>query len=174
LTGFMGCGKSVVGQILAGILSKEFIDLDERIEAVYNLTVEQIFSQDGEQNFREMEASTLVKIPHHVVCALGGGTLMEEQNLKWALNHGYILYLKATTSELVNRLTQDPTVRPLLRNQDGEPLSQPLMEERVKRMLNIREPIYALAHHTVNTDGLMPTTVAQLCARAYRNLNECR
>ena len=71
LTGFMGCGKTVVGQILASILLKEFIDLDKTIEDLHNETIEQIFAQRGEASFRQMETSSLVTIPHNVVCALG-------------------------------------------------------------------------------------------------------
>ncbi|MCY4225763.1 MAG: shikimate kinase [Bacteroidetes bacterium] len=172
LTGFMGCGKSAVGQILASILSKKFIDLDKTIEDLHNLTVEQIFAQSGEDAFRQLETSTLVTLPENVVCALGGGTLMREENLQWALHHGHVLYLSASTAELVARLIKDPTVRPLLRQHDGESLSEKVMEERVERLLSNREPVYSLAHHTLNTDGLTPAEVAHLCARVYRNLKE--
>ena len=103
---------------------------------------------------------------------IGCGTLLREQNLQWVLDHGYVVYLRASTSELVARLIKDPTVRPLLRHHDGEPLSNEMLKERIAHLLTQREPIYSLAHHILKTDGLMPTEVAHLCARAYRNLKE--
>ena len=169
LTGFMGCGKSTIGARLATQLSVEFIDLDDRIVNLAGVTVEQIFSEQGEDVFRELESKALRSLPNNIVCALGGGTLVRSANLAWALKESWVVYLRVGLTELVRRLQEDKTIRPLLQDRNGNPLSPIQMEIRIRDLLGQREPIYSRAHQTLDLDGMPPEVAAAKCWEAYRS-----
>ena len=169
LTGFMGCGKSTIGAKLAARLSVEFIDLDDCVVNLAGVTVEHIFSEQGEDAFRELESKALRSLPNNVVCALGGGTLVKPANLVWALRESWMVYLRIGLMELVRRLQEDKTVRPLLQDRNGSPLSPMQMEIRIRDLLEQREPIYNQAHQTLDLDGMTPEIAAAKCWEAYRS-----
>ncbi|MCY3595330.1 MAG: shikimate kinase [Bacteroidetes bacterium] len=169
LTGFMGCGKSTIGAKLAARLSVQFIDLDDRIVNLAGVTVEQIFSEQGEDAFRELESRALRSLPNNVVCALGGGTLVRPANLAWALRESWMVYLRVGLTELVRRLQEDKTVRPLLQDHNGSPLSPIQLEIRIRDLLGQREPKYNKAHQTLDLDGMTPEIAAAKCWEAYRS-----
>lgn len=171
LTGFMGCGKTTVGARLAARISVEFIDLDDRIVNLAGMTVEQIFSEQGEYAFRDLESKALMSLPHSVVCALGGGALVRPANLAWALRESWMVYLRVGLTELVRRLQEDKTVRPLLNDHDGSLLSPTQMEMRIRDMLGQREPIYNQAHQSLDIDGMTPEVAEAKCWEAYRSRN---
>lgn len=174
LTGFMGCGKSVTGALLAARLSFDFIDLDDRIAEMAGCPVEEIFSERGERTFRRMESTALQSLPDGIVCALGGGTFIDPENRAWSLKKAEVLYLRVGVPELVRRLRADRTARPLLRDQEGGPLGVAQMENRIRCMLEEREPIYRQAHQTINVDDVSPEDAADKCWVAYRSRNERR
>jgi len=174
MTGFMGCGKSLIGERLADLLSKEFVDVDTMIESQANSTIEEIFAKSGEEGFRDLETKALVSLPDHSVCALGGGALTRPKNCSWVFNHSWVIYLRVGEAELVSRLIQDQTARPLLRDEDGLPFSQREMELQVQKLLKLRDPIYSKAHYILESDGLTPIDAAMKCANAYRNRNDFR
>ncbi len=171
LTGFMGCGKSTVGARLATRLSVEFIDLDDRIVNLAGVTVEQIFVERGEDAFRELESEALRSLPDNIVCALGGGALVKPANLAWALRESWMVYLRVGLTELVRRLQEDKTVRPLLQDRSGSSLPPSQMEIRIRDLLAQREPIYSQAHQTLDLDGMTPEAAAAKCWEAYRSRN---
>lgn len=174
LTGVMGCGKSATGALLAARLSVEFVDLDDRIAERAGCSVAEIFSERGEKTFRRMESAALQSLPNGIVCALGGGTLIDPNNRAWSLKKAEILYLRVGVPELVRRLQADRTVRPLLQGQDGRRLGVAQMENRIRCILEEREPIYRQAHQTINVDGVSPEDAADKCWEAYRSRNERR
>ncbi len=171
LTGFMGCGKSVTGALLAARLSVDFIDLDDRIAEMAGRSVGEIFSESGEKAFRSLESTALQSLPNDIVCALGGGTFIHPANRAWSLKKAEVLYLRVSVPELVRRLRADNTVRPLLQDQEGGPLGVGQMENRIRCMLEEREPIYRQAHQTINVDGVPPEVAAEKCWEAYRSRN---
>jgi len=146
LLGFMGCGKSTIGRLLASQLNWNFIDLDEQIIAREQIPIEQIFAARGEPYFRHLELSLLEQmLPHEkVVIALGGGTPAQEA--AWEiLKQGLTLYLRCHPDELFRRLKDDPH-RPMLgRMQPAERLLQ------IKNLLAMREPFYRRANFTVDS-----------------------
>src|SRR5215217_1973749 len=106
LIGFMGSGKTFVGKKLAQLLKTTFIDLDEVIEKSEEKTISQIFSQNGEEFFRERESHYLKSLSErsNVVIATGGGTPCFHDNMKWMNENGITIYLKAKSEILFDRL----------------------------------------------------------------------
>ncbi len=153
LTGFMGSGKSTIGPILANTIGYEFVDIDRAIEASQQMSVNAIFRQQGETGFRRIEQMMLLTysaVPGLVI-ALGGGTLTDPDNLRLVLSTGIVIYLKISQDQIFHRL-RHRTDRPLLAAADGMPLTDDQLRQRITSLYDLREPLYALADITVQTD----------------------
>ena len=151
LSGFMGCGKSTVAQLLARRLVWNYLDLDVLIARHAGASVAEIFAADGEGAFREMESHVLrqaVQKPRTVV-ALGGGTVTIEQNRQVSARHGLGVWLR-TSFEVCLERVGDGAGRPLF----AEPIA-------ARRLFDERQSHYALA--TVSVDGNV--AAAQVAAR---------
>lgn len=155
LTGFMGCGKSTVGPILANVLAYRFLDLDARIAAEAGRPVAALFADEGEAAFRAREADALRATGRErsLVVATGGGALVREPSLSWALGHGTVVYLRMSHEALVARLLRVRETRPLLLGDDGRRLGEEALAARVGALLDVRTPFYERAHIVVDTDG---------------------
>lgn len=122
LVGFMGAGKTSVGQALSRRLHWPFEDLDDRIEARAGRSIEEIFRVLGEAAFREMEHAALRELCQELrrsakVVALGGGAFVQPANV--ALIEGltaHTVFLDAPAEELLRRCWQQPKTRPLCRD----------------------------------------------------------
>jgi shikimate kinase len=141
LIGYRGSGKTTVGKRLADRLWQQFVDTDDRIVASSKKTIHEIFEQDGEPAFRELETRIVVevcKLEDHVV-ALGGGAVMREENRKAIRDAGMkVVYLRCEAEELHRRIHADPATaaaRPNLTDLGGG-------IEEIRRVLAEREPIY--------------------------------
>ncbi len=153
LTGFMGSGKSTIGPILANTIGYEFVDIDRAIEAAQQASINAIFREHGEAGFRRIEQMMLLKysaVPGLVI-ALGGGTVTHPDNLRLVLSTGIVIYLKINQDQLFRRL-RHRTDRPLLSSTDGVPLTDDQLRQRIGSLYDAREPLYALADITVQTD----------------------
>ena len=153
LTGFMGSGKSTIGPILANTIGYEFVDIDRAIEATQQASINAIFHEHGEAAFRRIEQMMLLKysaVPGLVI-ALGGGTVTHPENLRLILSTGIVIYLKISQDQLFRRL-RHRTDRPLLASTDGTPLTDDQLRQRIGSLYDAREPLYALADITVQTD----------------------
>jgi shikimate kinase len=148
LVGFMGAGKTTVGQALAARLGWRFIDLDDLIQASAQRTIAEIFQQDGESAFRTLErqilgeiiASSLVEAS---VLSLGGGAFIDNTNQQLLReNRVQTVFLDAPAEELFRRCAQPGVVRPLLRD-PGQ--FRALFEER--------RPMYLKAAVCIQTAG---------------------
>lgn len=159
LAGFMGCGKTTVGKLLARRLGWHFADLDDAVSAELGLAVPEIFAQRGEAAFRAAEVATLQVLltSQDLVVALGGGA-PETPALRDALVHApatLIVHLDAAFDVLFARCTQQAkqpgaVARPLLGSRSDA-------EARYLR----RRPIYAgIAHLLVDTGIASPDDVA--------------
>jgi shikimate kinase len=119
LTGFMGCGKTTVGRRLAQRLGVGFVDLDEEIERRAGMTVRQIFEQQGEPVFRQMEAEALrgtLALPD-VVVALGGGTTAFETNAALIGSNGLSVWINPPFATISSRMGgRGKADRPLFKN----------------------------------------------------------
>lgn len=120
LIGFMGCGKSSVGKILATLLPEcRLIDLDTYIEEKQGKNIPEIFNEYGEAAFRRMEREALEEIfsdksRPRAILSLGGGTVTSEQCRQLIRQHTDCFYLRATTGTLLDNLEGHSDGRPML------------------------------------------------------------
>lgn len=135
LTGFMGCGKTTVGKLLAKELGLIFVDTDQLIEEDFGMTIPEIFATYGESRFRIKEreiAATLSKRRKQVV-ATGGGLMLDPQNQKALGKNGRVFCLIASPDEIFKRVSgQSNGSRPLLEGDDPRKRINQLIEERRK------------------------------------------
>jgi shikimate kinase len=122
LVGFMGAGKTSVGRALSRRLGLPFEDLDDRIQNREGKTIEQIFRESGEAEFRRAETAALRELLAEIrdstcVVALGGGAFVETQNVR-LIDGAEIssIFLDAPVEELLRRCEREPKERPLGRN----------------------------------------------------------
>jgi shikimate kinase len=147
LVGLPGSGKSTVGRSVARSLDLPFIDTDLEIERREGRSIRAIFEADGEQGFRDLEASTLVEIMNtagDAVLATGGGIVLREENRVRLSTGASVFYLRSRPQALFRRVRHDQR-RPLLQVED--PL-QKLRELFVQRDAFYRET----AHYVIECD----------------------
>ena len=132
LCGFMGCGKSTVGPLLAGMSGRKFVDMDSYIEQHAGKTVSAIFAEDGEPHFRalEREACAVHAAQSGLVIAAGGGTLVQQGNADILRKTGVIVLLDASLDTLQKRLAHD-TTRPLLQKPNRAAVIAELLSQRL-------------------------------------------
>jgi shikimate kinase len=154
LTGFMGCGKSTIGPILANTIGYDFVDVDRQIEQAEGRSINEIFTEKGEEHFRDLERKVLLKVCTHprTVVSLGGGTMTVAENLEVVLATGLVIYLKITPDQLFHRL-RHRSDRPLLRSADGNQLGDDELRTKIQLLYEAREPLYARADVIIATDG---------------------
>ncbi len=149
--GYMASGKSKAGKALAAAMRYKFLDTDVMIEEETGKTVQQIFSERGEEFFRELERKTLLKTEsmNRVVVSTGGGLPCFYENIEWMNDHGVTIYLEANEGLLFHRLATSKQGRPLLEN-----LNDVELMEQISRHLTERAPVYNLAKIKVNALSL--------------------
>jgi shikimate kinase len=153
LTGFMGSGKSTIAPILANTLGYSFVDIDLEIEKITGKRVSDIFQDQGEQYFREVEHALLNEVSqrHGCVVSMGGGTIANETNLRLVKSSGVLVYLKADAEQIFRRL-KFKNDRPLMKTKEGARLSEDELRNRIRILLEAREPFYCQADVTIATD----------------------
>jgi shikimate kinase len=162
LTGFMGTGKSEVGQQLAQDLHLPFFDIDTLIVKQTGKAVADIFSSQGEAAFRQLESRVIEKVSQNDRCVIstGGGALIAEKNREILERNGLLVCLTAKMSTLQERLRKD-TGRPLLA---GENLA-----ERLEQLLKDRQALYDQCRFQIATDGKTISEVARDIAQAIKS-----
>lgn len=161
LIGYMGSGKTTIGQALADKLSYQFLDTDAYIEEEQNTTISHIFTEYGEEYFRNMETATienLEKNTNHSIVSTGGGLPLRERNGAVLQKMGFVVFLSVKKETVLKRLEGD-TQRPLLQGDN--------VEQKMEEMLHFRNPIYEYtAHLKVEVDN---KTVEEITEEIYRN-----
>ncbi len=144
LVGLMGAGKSTVGRRLAARLDLPFKDADAEIEAAAGMSVADIFAIHGEPYFREGEARVICRLLQEgpAVLATGGGAFMNPDTRARIAAAGVSIWLKAELDVLMRRVRKRAT-RPLLKNADPE--------ARMRELMAVRQPVYALADLTIES-----------------------
>ena len=135
IIGFMGSGKSTAGKKLASSLGWSFIDLDKKIEEYTGMKIPEIFSVNGEDQFRNTEAEVLrnLSLESDTVVSTGGGTPCFKDNMDFMLETGVTVYLKLTPAQLVSRLLSSNDERPLIKNLAGDDLLKFVEEKLAQR-----------------------------------------
>jgi len=153
LIGFMGVGKTTVGELLAQRMGYRFVDADRAIEEETELSIPQIFSIYGEAYFRQLEGQTIRRVLARsgIVLATGGGAVMDSANFSFLMENGWVIALDASEEVLWERLKSCKN-RPMLYSDDPR--------QRMRALLEMRRPVYYKAHLVVRVDGKSPDEVA--------------
>ncbi len=162
LIGFMGTGKTSVGMRLAEMLDMKFIDTDDLIEENSKMSIPEIFSEMGEEHFRDLESEAVEAVSRfsRYVVATGGGAVIREQNVRNLRSSGLLFCLDATPEAIFQRTSQYAH-RPLLQVED--PIS------RIRNMLQFRAPFYAKADYRIDTSKLTVDQVADRIATTFKS-----
>jgi shikimate kinase len=151
LIGYMGSGKSTLGQDLADTLGISWIDLDDEFELKYKIGISDFFSKYGENTFRELEHKLLknLSLMPDLVISTGGGTPCFHGNMELMNHVGLTIYLSASPEILLSRIESSSRKRPLfLKMTDGDAL------QNIAHHLNTREFFYQQAKITINASKL--------------------
>jgi shikimate kinase len=161
LLGYMGSGKSTIGQQLAVVLGYDFIDLDNYIEAKEDASITEIFKNKGEIYFRKKENSCLKELltqNKNIVLSLGGGTPCYANNMQLlGTNNVSSYYLKLTPLSLVDRLFDEKEQRPLINHLT----TKEALQEFIGIHLFERQNYYQLATRILKTDNLSPKEIIE-------------
>ena len=151
LIGYMCAGKTTVGKALAKELGRTFYDLDWYVEERFHKKVPQIFAEEGEARFRDLERRMLHEVAEfeNIVLSCGGGTPCHFDNMDYMNSVAETYYLKATPETLIQHIAISRGERPLLKGKSPEEL-----REFVSTQLAEREPYYEKAQHIVDINVL--------------------
>lgn len=160
LIGPMGAGKTSIGKQLAARLGLLFVDADQRLEQIAGATVPMLFEHEGEAGFRLREARLIAELmqDRNQLVATGGGAILSADNRQQLHRHGFVVYLKASVAQQIQRLAHDSS-RPLLAS--GDKL------EKLTALAIARNPLYEQTADLVfDSDHLAVADAAdRVCAR---------
>lgn len=158
----MGAGKSKVAPLLAELLNCSWHDIDKLIEQKAGKKIAEIFEQEGEKVFRQLESETireLTLLKSKTIISLGGGALVMLENRKIAQEHGVVIYLKSSPQAIFERVKHSKK-RPLLNIQEDENFEENLLK-KITELLEDRKKMYESADIVIDRDNLPPMQVAQ-------------
>ncbi len=148
LVGYMGSGKSFLGEKIAKKLDFRFIDTDTYIEKMSEKSISSIFSEHGEAYFRKLETQAIHKISemNNLVVATGGGLPCASRNMDILLKNGIVIFLDTNVKLLMLRLLSEKSKRPMIAKFDN----QYDLNIFIKAHLSKRLPIYEKAHLSIS------------------------
>ena len=151
LIGYMGAGKTTLGKAFARAMGLTFIDLDWYIEERFHKTIRELFTERGEDAFRDLERRMLHEVGdfEDVVISVGGGTPCFFDNVDYMNSVGETVFLDVDIRVLFRRLKIAKQQRPLLDGKSDEKLMQFIQEALQNRL-----PFYTRAKHTFNGEKL--------------------
>lgn len=162
LTGFMGTGKTTVGRLLAEKLQFDFVDTDVFIEDRAGKTIAEIFVEDGERAFRQMERDVARILGERLgqIVATGGRMMLDPENVTSLAPSGPIYRLTASAEEILHRVLNDTDgmERPLLKGDDPQAKIIELMTERQQKYGRFEQ---------IDTQGKGPN---EICDQIYQLL----
>lgn len=161
LVGYMGSGKTTLGEKLAYLLKYQFIDLDKFIQEQEGRTINQIFEEDGAEYFRKLERVYLHRIIdfEDVVISSGGGTPCFFDNMDQMNEYGQTIYINLHPKVLISRLLSSDDTRPLLAGK-----SENEMLDFVFQQLREREVFYKQAKNIISGYNLTARKLLEYCS----------
>lgn len=153
LIGFMGTGKSTVGNVLAAKLGAECVEMDELIEKQQQMAITEIFDRYGETYFRDLETRLVQSLADgkNLVVSCGGGSVLRDENAEIMKQSGTIILLTASAETIYERVKHS-TNRPVLNGHMNVAYIRELMEKR-------RERYETVADVRIATDGKSAETI---------------
>lgn len=154
LIGMMGSGKTTIGKLLGTKLNLKNIDIDILIEQNEKRTISDIFQNNGEKYFRNLEKETIQSVfeDKNLVISLGGGAFEDQVTQELLLKNSTIIYLKTSPQIILERIKNN-TNRPLLKNQ--------MTIEKIQSIISKRQKNYELANITILTDNKNPNKIVE-------------
>ena len=159
LVGMMGSGKSHWTKKIAKWIKSGGYDLDDLIEMNEEKTIAEIFTEEGEEQFRKTEAKILrwFKEKKKYVLATGGGTPCFQDNMAWMKKEGIVIWLDESVDILVKRLVEEKAHRPLIAD-----LSEQDLTKFIKDKLVERHAFYSQANYRLSTDQITDVKLKQI------------
>ena len=165
LIGMMGSGKTTIGKLLGEKLTLRSIDIDVIIEQNEKRTVSEIFQNEGEKYFRNIERETIKKnfTNKDLIISLGGGAFEDQLTQELLLKNSTVIYLKTSPNVILERIKNN-TNRPLLKNQ--------MTVEKIQSIILQRQKNYELANITILTDNKNTDKIVEEIASIAIPLND--
>ena len=148
LLGLRGAGKTTIGKRLARRLRVRFVELDREIEKAADMSLAELFSLYGEEQYRRLERETLPRVlasKRPMVLATGGGIVASPETYQMLAQQATTIWLRATPEDHWNRVVRQGDRRPMK--------DHPQAMADLRALLAAREPLYSRAEHTVETSG---------------------
>ena len=155
LTGFMGTGKSTVARCVHEQYGMEIIEMDDMIAEQEGMSIPDIFSQYGEDYFREAETNLLRSLQKKQGCVVscGGGVILRSRNVELMKRSGHIVLLTAEPETILARVKEDQN-RPLLQGKKTIAEIQKLMDARYDKYMEAADVV-------IETDGKSATAICK-------------
>ena len=159
LVGMMGSGKSYWTKKMAKWIKSAGYDLDDLIEMNEERTITEIFSEDGEDQFRKTEAKILrwFKEKKKFVLATGGGTPCFQDNMSWMKKEGVVIWLDESVEVLAKRLNEEKAHRPLIAHLEEDALVKFLQDKLVER-----HSFYSQANYRLSSEQITDAKLKQI------------
>lgn len=163
LTGFMGTGKTTAGLLVSKKLGREFIDIDQLIEAGEKMSISGIFKKNGETFFRDIETRYIKEVSLLLgkVISTGGGAVLRKENMDCLRGNGIIICLKASAETVLRNISG---------NMDRPLLAEPDPLKRIHELLEYREKYYRDCDSEIIIDKLLPEQVAEAVIEQARKI----
>lgn len=135
LIGFMATGKTTIGEVISKKLNMELVNMDSIIEKEQNTSISNIFSEKGEDYFRDLETKMLKDCVQkkNIILSTGGGIIERECNLELLKKIGTVIWLNGNRKTIIKNLKSSSEERPLLKDQDIEEKVDFLLEKRFNK-----------------------------------------
>ncbi len=152
LVGFMGSGKSTIGNILAQKLNMKFVDVDTEIEKKEDMKISDIFKEKGEPYFRELEKKEIEKLTQkeNLVVSTGGRLGADLENMKKMKKTGIVIWLDVPLNIILERC----------KNDQNRPLLQQSIED-LKKLYENRKKVYSIADIHINVTNQTPEEIVK-------------